>query len=76
MNGFSDYELRTRDQIRDLIKAGGKENCDKARELRRKFLNVSTTTRIKRSGLLRTVKGLITVVHGTDLAPQKNFREF
>jgi hypothetical protein len=66
MQGFSSYEVRTRDRIRDLIRAGGKQNCDKAREIRRKFLDVSTPTRIKRQGLLRTIRFLVTVVNGTD----------
>lgn len=62
-NGFTDFEIRQRDTIRELIEAGGLDNCNKARELRRKFLRHKTRRNL-RSGLLRTVKFMVSVTNG------------
>ena len=68
-HGFSDYEIRTRDNIRSLINEGGEENCEKARQMRAKFLRHKTRGRIRRS-LLQTIRFMVSVANGINTRPK------
>ena len=70
VNGFTDFELRTRDKLRDLITAGGEANCQRARDMRSKFLAHKTRGRLRRS-LLQTVRYMVSVANGLNTQPEK-----
>ena len=64
MNGFTKFEMDTRNKIRDLILEG---RCDKARQVARKFLGIKDKARkTKRQGLCRTINFFVTVMNGQD----------
>ena len=70
VNGFTEFELRTRDKIRDLITAGGEANCQRARDMRSKFLAHKTRGRFRRS-LLQTVRFMVSVANGHNTHPPR-----
>ena len=68
MNGFTNSEIDTKKIIQELIRLGGIENCDKAREISNKFLSKK---RAKRIILLRTIKNWVSVMNGLNIKEKK-----
>ena len=65
LNGYSDFEIKTRDEVRRLINLGGKESCDKARALGKRFV-YHKRRRAMRAALLRTVRNWVSVANGSN----------
>jgi len=70
MNGYTEYERDTKRQISFLIRQGGKQNCEAARDLARKFLS-NKWRAAKRRTLLNTVKYFVSVMNGQDTCNQR-----